>query len=352
MLVGFVRTVVNEPGRVPKAWNDKQVEMVKTFRRQATAEAVKRVLETERLIHSNISKHKGPPKHEEVLDKDSGRSSDASKGSKGSKGKNQPQHIGLDVALGEEEDKLINRGKRGSNSSRGSSDKQMIQKGEANLESSLSAEVVTPTPGEEEHLSDKILKKYADAIDSKEEEIFNDLMAQNRTRFCAHCQAYKPLRTHHCRQCNTCTLKMDHHCPWVNNCVGFRNYKFFMIMLIYSVLALWFVWVTYTEVVGDCILNQNVGTTLLFIIVMMYMLTLTLAIVVTLFAAFHFWLISEGKTTLEYCEKTSSIRFQGTAWGNLKSVFGNNYLLWLLPCGSNYEGEGVDYVRAGPTPSG
>jgi len=64
-----------------------------------------------------------------------------------------------------------------------------------------------------------------------------------------------------------------------------------MILLIYAVLCLWFIMFTYTEVVGDTILNPNVGTTLLFIILLMYLLVMVLAIIVTVFTGFHFWLI-------------------------------------------------------------
>lgn len=56
------------------------------------------------------------------------------------------------------------------------------------------------------------------------------------TRHCPVCDTLKPDRCHHCSTCNRCILKMDHHCVFLNNCVGWRNYKFFMLMLWWGML--------------------------------------------------------------------------------------------------------------------
>jgi hypothetical protein len=54
---------------------------------------------------------------------------------------------------------------------------------------------------------------------------------------CEKCGLPKPERCHHCSVCNKCHLKMDHHCPAVGNCVALRNFRSFLVMLVWSVIG-------------------------------------------------------------------------------------------------------------------
>jgi hypothetical protein len=62
-----------------------------------------------------------------------------------------------------------------------------------------------------------------------------------------------------------------------------------------------------------------------------------LGLLVTCFFIFHVWLMSKAMTTIEYCEKASKgtryndSPYEGSALGNVKSVLGDNWLLWMLP---------------------
>ncbi|KAG0233506.1 palmitoyltransferase pfa5 [Actinomortierella wolfii] len=60
-------------------------------------------------------------------------------------------------------------------------------------------------------------------------------------RWCNICKIVKPDRCHHCSECDQCVLRMDHHCPWVNGCVGYNNYKFFYLFILYGSIAAVFV---------------------------------------------------------------------------------------------------------------
>lgn len=61
-----------------------------------------------------------------------------------------------------------------------------------------------------------------------------------RESYCFQCNKVKYARAHHCKICKTCIVRMDHHCPWVANCVGQQNHKFFILFLLYDVIAISF----------------------------------------------------------------------------------------------------------------
>jgi hypothetical protein len=170
-------------------------------------------------------------------------------------------------------------------------------------------------------------------------------------RYCNKCQMFKPDRTHHCKICGRCNLKMDHHCPWVNNCIGYRNHKFFILFIVYALACCIFVFVVTLTTIPA--FNANTPFAENFVIVLDCVISGALSIALTAFVGFHFFLLSNNYTTIEFLEKrgfspskTHVNFFNLGAYENFKRSMGSNPILWLLPIGGiseNDQGQGTRF---------
>merc|ERR1719348_1476574 len=176
---------------------------------------------------------------------------------------------------------------------------------------------------------------------------------QNAVRYCEKCLCIKPDRSHHCSVCEDCTLKMDHHCPWVNNCVGFSNYKFFLLFLGYALsycvfiaatTARYFLHIWLLEKEAD----EELGSAKYHILFVFFVSILFSLSVSSLFW-YHIWLLLHNRSTLEQFRAPTfeSKVSDPDGWslgrlGNVREVFGENPLLWLLPV-STHLGDGLRF---------
>uniref|UniRef100_A0A6B2LFU5 Palmitoyltransferase n=1 Tax=Arcella intermedia TaxID=1963864 RepID=A0A6B2LFU5_9EUKA len=56
-------------------------------------------------------------------------------------------------------------------------------------------------------------------------------------QYCPTCEMPRPPRSSHCKDLGRCILRYDHFCPWIANAVGLQNHKYFILLIIYAMIA-------------------------------------------------------------------------------------------------------------------
>jgi len=178
---------------------------------------------------------------------------------------------------------------------------------------------------------------------------------------CKRCDAPKPPRTHHCSVCNRCVLRMDHHCPWINNCVGYYNYKYFFLFLIYTVFAsLHVLLLLFARTFAA---EKKITVSEAVFMWVLALMAVPVLILVGCLASYHTNLIVRNQTTIEYHKSMPwhrhgmmrdsmpgpSSQFDLGLIGNFYAVLGPQCYLWLCPTGTI--GDGCYYKLATEDPS-
>lgn len=172
---------------------------------------------------------------------------------------------------------------------------------------------------------------------------------------CDKCSAYKPPRAHHCRVCRRCVLRMDHHCMWINNCVGHRNYKAFVVLVVYATIASIY---SLVIILGCAVQKEwdfngwiRIKTFYITSGAMISLLSLTLATLL----GWHLYLISHNMTTIEYYEGTRAAwlakksgqsyhhPFDVGVYKNMTLILGPNMVKWFWPTAMSHIKDGIDF---------
>eukprot|EP00826_Nyctotherus_ovalis_P064411 TRINITY_DN9447_c0_g5_i2.p2 TRINITY_DN9447_c0_g5~~TRINITY_DN9447_c0_g5_i2.p2 ORF type:complete len:214 (-),score=40.45 TRINITY_DN9447_c0_g5_i2:267-908(-) len=121
---------------------------------------------------------------------------------------------------------------------------------------------------------------------------------------CFTCQCYQPPRAHHCRRCGRCILRRDHHCIWLGTCIGYRNYKYFILLLHYQTLFLLFILLESAMQVNELWNKYRI------MCILFFALTVPEFFLVVALCLFHTRLLTINMTSLERVKHPNQVKLE------------------------------------------
>ncbi|CAK0869905.1 unnamed protein product [Prorocentrum cordatum] len=174
-------------------------------------------------------------------------------------------------------------------------------------------------------------------------------LGREPVRLCKKCFREKPPRAHHCSVCKRCVLKMDHHCPWINNCVGYRNYRYFCLFMLYLAGCCLFLACVFLDAFLDTAFHPRRSRFSFYVrqcFSLGWMLAVCILVALSLLGGFHCFLVFTNQTTIEFHSNMGSksrAKRSGHVFRNpydlgrirnFQQVFGPNPLCklsWAMP---------------------
>lgn len=183
-------------------------------------------------------------------------------------------------------------------------------------------------------------------------------------RFCTNCECNSPPRSFHCFVCRKCILKRDHHCNFTGNCVGYRNHRFYIMLVFYMCAAAIYSNVLNIDYIYHLFGEFSPKTVFIIILPMMawmfgFMQSVSLggALMTTLcligfllttgLSGYHLINISRGQIVHESAHNIKDYNLG--LKNNIRSVMGTRwYVAWLCPfITSPLPGDGVEFPKKG-----
>ena len=122
---------------------------------------------------------------------------------------------------------------------------------------------------------------------------------------CKYTKGPKAPRSHYDHVTKTLVLNMDHYCPWMFNVVGYANYRYFVLFLLYVSVACFYGCVMtlfpFLALVNkDSQFQRPPNRAAKSAVTFTFVLAASVGVAVAILAVWHFFLVATAQTTIEF----------------------------------------------------